>query len=100
MITKEQARELVAKQVCTKPDWLPADDELIIYDDATIEKSWGWVFFHGSKKWIETNDIKYAIAGNSPIIVEKATGKLLTTGTAHRTEQYIENYERTGHPHG
>jgi len=100
MITKEQARELVAKQVCRRPDWLPPDDEIIIIDEATIEKPWGWVFFFSSKKWMETNDTKYAIAGNAPIIVEKATGKLITTGTARETEYYIENYERTGNPHG
>jgi hypothetical protein len=100
MITEEQARELVSKQVCCRQDWLPPDDEIIIIDEATIEKPWGWVFFFSSKKWMETNDTKYAIAGNAPIIVEKATGKLITTGTARETEYYIENYERTGNPHG
>jgi hypothetical protein len=100
MITKEQARELVAKQVCTRPDWLLPDDEIIILDKETIEKPWGWVFFYGSKKWIETNDIKYAIAGNAPIIVEKQTARLIPTGTAKRAEYYIEKYEKTGDPHG
>jgi len=100
MITKEEARELVAATVCRRPDWLPPDDEIIIVDEATIERPWGWVFFHTSKKWEETNDIRYAIAGNSPLIVEKATGKLIPTGTARNIEYYIENYERTGNPHG
>jgi hypothetical protein len=100
MITKDEARELVAKEVCIRPDWLAEEDELVIFDEFTIEKPWGWVFFHGSKKWMETKDIKYAIAGNSPIIVEKETGNLIFTGTAHETEYYIENYEKTGNPHG
>jgi Immunity protein 35 len=100
MITKEQARQLVAASVCGRPEWLPDDDEIIILDEHTIEKSWGWVFFHTSKKWYETGEIKYAIVGNSPIIVEKLTGSLIATGTAMATERYIENYERTGRPHG
>jgi len=100
MITKQQARELVAQQVCGRPDWLPPDDEIIILDKETIEKPWGWVFFYASKKWMETQDIKYAIAGNAPIIVEKKTAKLIPTGTARQTEYYIENYERTGNPNG
>ena len=74
-------------------------DEIIILDDATIEKSWGWVFFQTSKKWHETNDIEYAIAGNAPIIVEKDTGKLFFTGTAYPMEHYIQNYEKSGDPH-
>ncbi|WP_407297881.1 hypothetical protein [Stutzerimonas zhaodongensis] len=55
--------------------------------------------FHTSKLWLETHDIRYAIAGNAPIIVERETGKLIPTGTAMNIERYIENYERTGSPH-
>jgi Immunity protein 35 len=100
MITKEQARDLVAKEICRQPDWLPEDDELVILDESTIEKPWGWVFFHTSRKWLETKDFRYALAGNAPTLVERSTGKLLSTGTALSIESYIENYERTGNPHG
>ena len=100
MITKEYARQLVAACVCGRPDWLPEDDELIILDEHTIEGPWGWVFFHTSKKWHETGDIAYAIAGNAPLIVERVTGRLVDTGTAMDIDYYIENYERTGSPHG
>ena len=99
MITQIEARELVSKKVCGPSLDFP-DDEIIILDEYTIEKPWGWVFFHTSKKWHETNDIKYAIAGNSPIIVEKETGKLLSTGTAYSVKHYISNYERCGDPNG
>ncbi|MHC9084056.1 YrhB domain-containing protein [Luteimonas sp. RIT-PG2_3] len=100
MITKEQARELVATSVCSRPEWLPEDDEIVILDAHTIEKPWGWVFFHTSRKWHETRDTNYAIAGNAPILVERLTGRLLVTGTAQGIESYIKNYERTGNPHG
>lgn len=100
MITKETARELVYKKVGGPSPNLSEDDEIIVLDEATIEKPWGWVFFHTSRKWYETKDIKYAIAGNAPIIVEKETGKLITTGTAYSIEYYIQNYEESGNPHG
>jgi hypothetical protein len=99
MITKEKARQLVVESVCGGVDWLPDDDELILLDEQTLEKPWGWVFFYTSKKWHETRDVRYAIAGNAPILVERRTSKLITTGTAMPTEHYIENYERTGSPH-
>lgn len=99
MITQEQAAELVSREVCGPKEWLPADDEVVLVHDATIEKPWGWVFFYTSRKWQETNDIQYALAGNSPVIVERITGKLMPTGTAHSIEHYIETYERTGSPH-
>ena len=100
MLTFEQARQLVAESVCQRPDWLAPEDELIIVESATIERSWGWVFFHTSKLWLETEDIQYALAGNSPVLVERASGRLIPTGTAHPIEYYIANYERTGNPNG
>ena len=69
MITKARAMELVSNEVCGFNRDLPDDDEIIILDDGTIEKSWGWVFFYTSRKYHETNDIRYAVAGNAPIIV-------------------------------
>ena len=50
MITKEEARQPVAESVCGKVDWLPDDDELILLEEQTLEKPWGWVFFYTSKK--------------------------------------------------
>lgn len=100
MLDLDKARELVAKQVCVRPDWLPSEDEIVILDSETIERPWGWVFFYTSKLWFETREIRYALAGNSPLFVERETGKLLNTGTAHPIDYYIENYERTGNPHG
>ncbi len=100
MINREQARQLFVSQVCNRPDWLPPEDELIVVDEATFEKSWGWVFFYTSKKWLETRSVKYALAGNSPWIVERESGKLICTGTSMSIEHYIANYERCGNPHG
>jgi Immunity protein 35 len=98
MVTHEQARALVAATVCVRPEWLPPEDEIILLDESTIERPWGWVFFHTSRKWAETQDIRYALAGNAPLMVERTTGRLLQTGTAMPIEHYIERYERTGNP--
>jgi Immunity protein 35 len=99
MITREEARQLVVAHI-GRPDWLPPEDDWILVDEATIEKPWGWVFFYTSKLWRETGDIRYAVAGNSPLIVERKGGRILQTGTAYPVEQYIANYERHGNPHG
>ncbi|THB79904.1 MAG: hypothetical protein D3926_09820 [Desulfobacteraceae bacterium] len=76
------------------------DDELIIIESETIEKEWGWVFFYSSKKWVETNDFQYAVAGNAPYIVLRHSGKILETGTAYPIDHYITRFEETGDPHG
>ena len=96
-ITKEQAKELVKAWICV---WRRPDNEIIIVDESTIEKPWGWVFFYTSKKHKETKGMPYAIAGNAPMIVERSSGRLIPTGTAHPINYYIENYERTGNSSG
>lgn len=98
MINKIQALKIVKKIISEFSG--PENDEYIILDKETIEKDWGWVFFHTSKKWHETQDLKYAVAGNAPYIVLRENGNAITTGTAHETEYYIKRFEETGDPHG
>ena len=100
MITRAAARKLVIAQLHSQQEELPADDKLIILDELAMEKEWGWVFFYTSRKWQETQELRYAIAGNAPLIVEKKSGKLIPTGTAFPVEHYIANYERCGNPNG
>lgn len=99
MITREEAKARVEQELSASYDGM-TDDALLVLDDATLEKSWGWVFFYTSRRYHETGDFRYALAGNAPYLVERATGRLHATGTAYPTADYIANYERTGDPHG
>src|SRR4051812_3066736 len=100
MLKKQDAIAVILGKVSGLTDALLPDDEIVILDEATIERNWGWVFFYTSKRWQETKDIRYALLGNAPIIVDKSTGKVFDTGTAYPVEHYIQAYEHTGNPHG
>lgn len=63
-------------------------------DQETIERSFGWVFSYDSKRHDETRDIRDAIAGNAPIVVTKADGRIHVTGTADPVEHYLEKFSR------
>jgi len=78
----------------------PENDCYVLVENETIEKEWGWVFFYTSKKWLETNELRYAVAGNAPFIVERNSGKIIVTGTAYDINHYIERFEATGDPYG
>lgn len=91
-LTQSQARELVARQLDAFPDY----DDLggcVILDEHTIERSWGWVFFYNSRKYVETNEFEHALLGNAPYIVNRFDGSMHVTGTARPTEHYIAEYE-------
>lgn len=60
---------------------------LVLFDDATLERDFGWVFFYGSPH-------DELLAGNAPFIVDSHDGSVHVTGTAHRVEEYLEAYAR------
>ena len=67
---------------------------IIIIDEDTIEKEYGWVFFYQSKEFVETGDFSYKLAGNGPIIVEK-TGNLHQLSAAKAPISAITDFETT-----
>ncbi|TVZ40861.1 immunity protein 35 of polymorphic toxin system [Alteromonadaceae bacterium 2753L.S.0a.02] len=96
MITKEKAKEIVERHINSMTQ--PEEDRYIVVDESTISKDWGWVFFYTSEKWHTTRELRYAVVGNAPLIVEKDSGNLFVTGTAMPIENYIQRYETVGDP--
>ncbi|GAB4037256.1 YrhB domain-containing protein [Spirosoma gilvum] len=110
MLTYEEAREIASAYIQTlnenQVDYDPVYIAYLQRNDPDYtqpkpiavltrsqEESFGWIFFYQSKEFIETGNIRYAFGGNSPIIVNKQTGELSKTGTAHPIEYYIEQYK-------
>lgn len=74
------------------------DDELVILDDETITKGYGWYFTSASRKFLESRDFRDQILGNGPILVTKKLGNIIQFGTAFSLEEYIELYESRSLP--
>lgn len=75
------------------PVQLWAGDELMIVDDETLERDWGWVFFCVSRLWYETGEVRYATDSAPPLIVSREDGSVHRTGTAHEIDYYITRFE-------
>ena len=70
----------------------PPGDSLEVLDDATIEKAYGWVFFYQSKKFLETREASYQLAGNGPAVVLR-DGTLHWLTSAYSLEQELARFE-------
>lgn len=92
MMTKEQVASALEEQLNKGPDM---EDRIVVLLDKTIDAGTYYVFFYQSRKFLDTNNYSYLLAGNAPIIVDKASGKQFITGTAYPLEHYIEIYENT-----
>ena len=67
--------------------------ELVILDEYTRAKPYGWVFFYNTRDFIETGNILFALGGNGPLIVEH-NKRIHMLGTAHSSDDSIATLER------
>jgi hypothetical protein len=93
-MTKDEALARVRAELDRKlVRWGRVPEDFVVLDEVTREFPWGWVFFYNSRRFIETQDPLEALGGNAPFIVNRATGEVRVTGTAHSIEHYIREYE-------
>jgi immunity protein 35 of polymorphic toxin system len=65
-------------------------DNVALLDAETLDTDVGWVFFYESVDYLRSGDFRDALAGNAPIVVDKASGQLHVTGTAEPLEVYLD----------
>ena len=90
MIDFEAAKQIALTEINSKytGDLAP----LVIA--GTIEKTYGWIFFYVTQKYVETGEFQYALAGNGPLVVEKQDGAVYRLGTSRPVEENIREFER------
>jgi len=97
ILKSRQEAQGLAEQHLSKMQTSPPT-ELAILSEHTIETDFGWVFFWNSRKYMETDEFQYALAGNAPLIVDRRDGSIHETSTAEPIEKIIEHYRRTHAP--
>jgi hypothetical protein len=91
-MTKEAALQLVETYLRRLNAGRPY--ELVVLDEYTRDEDFGWVFIYNTRRYAETRDRSWALGGNAPLIVDRVTGELHVTGTAHPLQHYIDDYRR------
>lgn len=93
-LSRTEARALALRELETLLD---ADlrDEVIILDEFTMEKPYGWVFFYNTREFVRSGNPFVGLAGNAPLIVNSSTSEVRPTGTAEPLENYLAAYERS-----
>ncbi len=97
MILKAEAVAIVTSYLAKLS--VDAGMKLGLVESATLEHSFGWVFFYQSEAFLESGNFSDRLAGNSPLIVDCKDGSLHETGTAYAIEVYLNRYEKFGNPH-
>jgi Immunity protein 35 len=88
-ITKDRALDIARRTIAT----LKPGTELVILEDKTVEKDFGWVFFYTTKKYLESHNSRDLLPGNSPLVVERADGSTHFLSTSLPPNRAIEEFE-------
>lgn len=91
-MTLEEARVAVLDEL--NREYRSKDDELVLLDDKTLTKKYGWIFFYNSKRFMETRNFIYALGGNGPVVLERESGRISRLGTARSAEEEVAVFER------
>jgi hypothetical protein len=92
MISENEAYAMVKRYIEEQCGSVPGG--VAIMEDRTIRKSYGWIFFYNSRRYLETGSPLEALAGNGPIVVERADGSLHQLGSAQQPDASIAEFER------
>lgn len=98
----QKRQQLERKNTAKKDQTDSTIDKIILLEEETIEKEFGWVFSYTSKGLMDyyTNNpmtkqlCGFEVGGNAPFIVDRFTSAIQYTGTGEALEYYIEAYER------
>jgi hypothetical protein len=94
VISLEEAHRRVAKFLRQPSPYSDDPNDLVVIDESTIERPWGWVFFYDSATHIRSGSLDDMVAGNAPVLVERESGRLFLTGTSEPAEHYIALFEQ------
>ncbi|MDG3007557.1 YrhB domain-containing protein [Paludisphaera mucosa] len=92
MLSRDGARLQVFLELRRRHGLRSGPWELVILDDLTIEREWGWVFFYTTRGWRD-GDLRYAVGGNGPLLIDRHDGSIRSTGTSGATEDAVADYE-------
>jgi hypothetical protein len=67
-------------------------DAAVVQWDATTEFNFGWVFYWNSRRFLETGDVRHALEGNTPFLVDRRDGAVRPLGTGFPLHQTIRAY--------
>jgi hypothetical protein len=74
------------------PGYKDPHHRLVILKESDYD--FGWVFWYNTEQYVATGDTSYALAGDAPIIVDRADEQLYVTGTAYPLDHFIAEYRR------
>jgi len=92
VLDREEALERVVAILSEKAT---PNEPWVVVENQKLETASAWIFVYNSKRYLETGEIIYALAGNGPVFVNKKTGEVKFHGSIPPLQTIIDEYENT-----
>jgi Immunity protein 35 len=93
MLNKEAAKKIAETFIESIPFESLNEDKLVIIDEYTLEKSYGWIFSYNTQTFNDTKDYGDSLINNGPVVVNKETGIAEEIVGGPLMKQKLEEYE-------
>ncbi|MGK4003473.1 YrhB domain-containing protein [Sorangium sp. So ce1036] len=92
MVTYSEAKDKVLSILKSRS--VGGEGGVVILDEKTIEKPYGWVIFYNSRRYVETGELIHSLIGGGPVVVLSETGEVFELGSARPGAVEVEVFER------
>ena len=62
--TLDDAKAVIYDTILHRQDEAAPEDTPVIFDEWTIDKPWGWIFFYNNERYRQTRDFKWQWVGS------------------------------------
>ncbi|MBO0854673.1 MAG: hypothetical protein J2P18_13015 [Nocardia sp.] len=94
MITKQEAERIARTFVAEEFPPREGAEEVVIDDDATIERPYGWLFTYTTASYVRTRDPDDGLAGAGPLLILREDGAIIPYTSIYTTEAALQDYEQ------
>jgi hypothetical protein len=90
-----RADAIKAVESVLNEDFDPSESgRLVVLEELTRERHYGWVFFVNTARYAETRDRRFTVIGNGPIIYRTSDASIHRLPTGVDVDEAIADFER------
>lgn len=94
MISKEEARRTAENHANhEKSGPYTGVDRLVVDDEWTIERDYGWIFMCNTPEFVRTRNRRDALVGNAPLLILRDNGSVIQFPSSYTRERAVADYE-------
>jgi hypothetical protein len=89
----DDAKDLIYDTILHRQNGTAPEDTPVIFNESTIAKPWGWIFFYNNERFHQTRDISCQWVGPGPIFFNRNTGDIRQFGSGCDLDHELHDYE-------